>query len=153
MNLHLLTLNKKQAIRVSRWRFGVKFFSCQTYIYSQLLEKVIRVSRCRFGGINISPTNFTSTCFYSDFHAKQVDVHLAGAIILKSPLNAPNNYCQTYRCCCCRWFFLLHPSSLLPLPLPITSASTIIGSPTTPLHCCVRTLPVNLGNSIVFVYQ
>jgi hypothetical protein len=57
------------------------------------------VSKCRFGRINISPTNFTSTCFYSDFHAKQVGVHLAGKIILKSPLNAPNNYSQTYHHC------------------------------------------------------
>jgi hypothetical protein len=39
----------------------------------------------------------------------------------------------------------LHPSLLLYLPLPITSASTIIGSPTTPLQCCVPTLPVDLG--------
>ncbi len=38
-------------------------------------------------------------------------------------------------------------------PLPIISASTIRGSPTTPLHCCVPTLPVDLGNSIVFAYQ
>jgi hypothetical protein len=34
----------------------------------------------------------------------------------------------------------LHPSLLSPLPLPITSASTIIDSPTTPLHCCVSLL-------------
>jgi hypothetical protein len=47
----------------------------------------------------------------------------------------------------------LHPSLLSPLPSPITSASTIIGSHTTPLHCCVYTLPVNFGNSIVFINQ
>ncbi len=104
-NLHLLTLNKKRAIGVSRCRFGAIFFFRQTYIYSLFLEKAIRVSRCRFGRINISPANFTSTCFYLDFHAKQVDVHLAGKIILKSPLNAPNNYCQTYRCCCRQYWF------------------------------------------------
>jgi hypothetical protein len=43
---------------------------------------------------------------------------------------------------------LLHPLSSSPLQEPITSASTIIGSPTTPLHCCVPTLPVNLGNPL-----
>jgi hypothetical protein len=48
---------------------------------------------------------------------------------------------------------LLHPSLSSPLPLLITSASTIIGSPSTPLHCCVPTLSVDLGNSIVFVYR
>jgi hypothetical protein len=48
---------------------------------------------------------------------------------------------------------LLHPLLSLLLPLPITSASTITGRPTTPLHCCVPTLPVDFGNSIVFVYQ
>jgi hypothetical protein len=53
------------------------------------------VSRCRFGGINNSPANFTSTYFYSDFHAKQVDVKVAGNIILKSSLNASNNHQPT----------------------------------------------------------
>jgi hypothetical protein len=42
-------------------------------------------------------------------------------------------------------FLSQHPSLSPLLPLPITSASTIIGSPTTPLHCCVPTLPVDLG--------
>jgi hypothetical protein len=36
--------------------------------------------------MNISPVNFTSTCFYSDFHVKQVDVHLVKKLFL-SPLS------------------------------------------------------------------
>jgi hypothetical protein len=54
-----------------------------------------KTSRCRFCGITNSPANFTSTCVYSDFHVKQVDVKLVGKIIVKSSLNAPNNR-QTY---------------------------------------------------------
>ncbi len=71
--------------------------------HSLIGKQAIGVSRCRYCGINNSPPNFTSTCFYSDFHVKQVDVTLAGKIILKSSLNAPNNH-QTYhhcRCLCC----------------------------------------------------
>jgi hypothetical protein len=36
-----------------------------------------------------------STCFYSNFHAKQLDVQLAGKIILKSSLNAPKTIKST----------------------------------------------------------
>ncbi len=53
------------------------------------------MSSFRFGGINNSPANFTSTCFYSDFHAKPVDVKLAEKIILKSSLNTLNNHQPT----------------------------------------------------------
>jgi hypothetical protein len=88
-NLHVLTLIGKQtyiyshltktSIRVSRCRFGAKIiFPTKPTSTHTYWKKAIGVSRCRFGGINISPANFTSTCFYSDFHAKQVDVHLAG---------------------------------------------------------------------------
>jgi hypothetical protein len=37
---------------------------------------------------------------------------------------------------------LLHPSSSSPLPLPITSASTIIGSLTTPLCLLILAIPL-----------
>jgi hypothetical protein len=80
-NLHLLTLLEKQ---VDVGLAAELFFSAK-------------------GRINNSPANFTSTCFYSDFHAKQVDVKLAGKIILKASLNTLNNH-QTYHRChrqCC----------------------------------------------------
>jgi hypothetical protein len=44
-------------------------------------------------------------------------------------------------------------ASFIGVATALTHHQTIIGSPTTPLHCCVPTLPVNLGNSIVFVNQ
>ncbi len=83
-NLHLLTLNKKRGIRVSRCRFGTKIiFPAKPTSTHTYWKKTIRVSRCRFGGINISTANFTSTCFYSDFHAKRV---VAGKIVLQFPI-------------------------------------------------------------------
>ncbi len=101
-NLHLLTL-------LGNWvdvGLAGKLFSPPNLDLLTLIGKqAIRVSRCRFDRINNSPANFTSTHFYSDFHAKWVDVKLAEKNILKSYLDAPNNH-QT----------LLHPSSLLPLP-------------------------------------
>jgi hypothetical protein len=39
-----------------------------------------KTSRCEVAGINNSPANLTSTCFYLDFHVKQVDVKLAGKL-------------------------------------------------------------------------
>jgi hypothetical protein len=50
--------------------------------------------------INNSPANFTSTCFYSDFQSKQVDVKLAEKMIVKSSLNNPKIR-QAYHHCCC----------------------------------------------------
>ncbi len=38
---------------MSRCRFCANIFPHHTYIYSHLLGKAIRVSRCRFGGINM----------------------------------------------------------------------------------------------------
>jgi hypothetical protein len=73
---------------VNRCRFGAKLiFSTKPTSTHTYWKKAIRVSRCRFGGINISPANFTSTRFDSDFHAKQVDAHLAGKVILRNPLS------------------------------------------------------------------
>ncbi len=132
-----------------RYFFPTKPTSTHTY-----WKKAIRVSRCRFGGINISPANFTSTCFYSDFHAKQKTSRCSFGG--KNYTEVPSQYTKQLLPnlpLSLSLILLLHPSSLSPLPLPITSASTIIGSPTTPLHCCVPTLPVDLGNSIVFIYQ
>jgi hypothetical protein len=141
-----------------------KYFSRQLHIYRKLFstkhtsthtywKKAIRVRKCWFGGINSSSANFASTCFYSDFHAKGVVVHLAGKIIVKSSLNAPNNSTVKPTINVVVLTLSLHPSLLLPLPLPITSAGTIIGSPPPPLHCCVPNLHVDLCNSILFVYQ
>ncbi len=133
---------------MSRCRFGKKnMFPVKPTSTHSYLKRAIRVSRCRFGGMNNSPANFTSTRFYSDFHAKQVEGKNYTEVLSQStklPSNLPSSS---------SFMLLLHPSSSLRLPLPITSASTIISSPTTPLHCCVPTLPVDLGNSIVFVYQ
>jgi hypothetical protein len=42
-------------------------------------------------------------------------------------------------------------TSFIFVPAALTGASTIIGSPTTSLHFRVPTLPVHLGNSIVFL--
>jgi hypothetical protein len=109
-----------------------------------------KMSRCRFGGINNSPTNFTSTCFYSDYHAKQVDVKLVGKNIVKSFLNSPNNH-QTYHCrchqCCC---FILHrrcgclnqslqAPSLVALPLLCTVVSL--------LCLLILTIPLHLSTN------
>ncbi len=82
--------------KISRCRFGGKiiFPAKPTSTHSYW-----KTSRCRFGGINNPPTNFTSTFFYSDLHAKLVDVKLAGKVIVKSSLNTPNNH-QTYHHCC-----------------------------------------------------
>jgi hypothetical protein len=56
---------------VSRCRLGTKIiFPAKPTSTHTYWKKAIGVSRFRFGGINISPTNFTSTCFYSDFHVK-----------------------------------------------------------------------------------
>ncbi len=135
-----------------RCRFGAKnIFPAKPTSTHTYWEKAIRVSRCRFGGINISPANFTSTCFHSDFHAKQVDVHLVGKKYTEVPSQCTKQMSNLPLLL--SLILLLHPSLLLLLPLPITSASTIIGSPTTSLHCCVPTFPVDLGNSIVFIYQ
>jgi hypothetical protein len=137
---------------VSRCRFGAKIiFPTKPTSTHTYWKKTIRVSRCRFGGIYISPTNFTSTCFYSDFHAKRVDVHLAGKNYTEVPSQRTKQLSNLPSLSSLA--LLLHPSSLSLLPLPITSACTIIGSPNTPLHCCVPTLPVDLGIFIVFVYQ
>jgi hypothetical protein len=46
------------------------FFPPNLYLLTLIGKRAIRVSRCRVGGLNNSPANFTSTCFYSDFHAK-----------------------------------------------------------------------------------
>ena len=147
------------------WVWRDKYFSPQLHVYEKRFpakhtsthtywKKAIRVSRCRFGGINSSPANFASTCFYSDFHAKGVVVHLAEKIILNSPLNAMHQTTTVKPTIVIVVLILsLHPSSLLLLPLPITSAGTIIGSPSPLLHCCVPNLHVDLRNSILFVYQ
>jgi hypothetical protein len=66
-NLHLLTLIGKP---VDVGLAGELFFKPNLHLLTLIGKQEIRVSRCRFGGINNSPTNFTSTCFYSDFHAK-----------------------------------------------------------------------------------
>jgi hypothetical protein len=97
-NLHLLTLLRKQ---VNVGLAGKLFFPPNLHLLTPIGKQAIRVSRCRFGRINNSPANFTSTCFYSDFHAKRVDVNLAGKIIVKFSLNTPNKR-QTYDCCCCQ---------------------------------------------------
>jgi hypothetical protein len=105
-----------------------KYFSRQLHVYEQLFpakhtsthtywKKAIRVNRCRFGGINSSPVNFASTCFYSDFHAKGAVVHLAGKNILKSSLNAPNNSTVKPTIVVVVLILSLHPSLLSPLPL------------------------------------
>jgi hypothetical protein len=96
-----------------------------------------KTSRFEVGGINNSPTNFTSTCFYLDFHAKQVDVNLARKIIMKSTLNAQNNHqtyhrpCRMHCClilhCCCRCFnlSLVRVPLLVALPLLCTVVSLL----------------------------
>ncbi len=116
--------------KTNRCRFGGKiiFPAKPTSTHSYWIT-----SRCRFGGIKKSPSNFTSTCFCSDFHAKQVDVKLVGKIIVKSSLNAPNNH-QTYHCCgrqCCSCILHCHcrclnlspvqAPSVVALPLLCTS--------------------------------
>ncbi len=118
-NLHLLTLIGKRAIRwVDIGLTRKLFFLPNLHLFTLIGKQAIRVSRCRFGGINNSPANFTSTCIYSDFHAKWVDVMLAGKIILKSSLNTPNNH-QTYhrchRCCRCIFHHCCHCLNLSPV--------------------------------------
>jgi hypothetical protein len=98
--------------------------------------------------MNSSPTNFASTCFYSDFHVIGVVVHLGEKNILKSPLNAPNNSTVKSTIVVVVLILSLHPSSLLLLPLPITSAGTIIGSP--PPLCTVVSLICMLIYAIPF---
>jgi hypothetical protein len=49
--------------------------------------------------------------------------------MLKCPLNAPDNSTVKPTIVVVVLILSLHPSSLLLLPLPITSAGTIIGSP------------------------
>ncbi len=51
--IYLLTLNKKQAIRVSRCRFCAKKNPAKPTSTHTYWEKAVRVSRCRFGGINM----------------------------------------------------------------------------------------------------
>ncbi len=153
-NLHLLTLLGKwvkgrfsgriislakptsthSSWKMSRCRFGGNIIFPAKPIST---HPYLKTSRCRFGGMNNSTANFTSACFYSDFHSKQVDVKLVGKIIMKSSLNAPNNH-QTYHCChcqCCCCIF--HPCchclnlspvwalSLVALPLLWTLVSLI----------------------------
>jgi hypothetical protein len=84
-----------------------------------------------------SPANFTSTCFYLNLHANQVDVNLAGKIIVKSPLNAPHNF-QTYHCHCCHQCccYILHcPCHCLNLS-PVQTPSLVALS----LFCTVVSL-------------
>jgi hypothetical protein len=78
----------------------------------------------------MSPAKFTSTHLYLDFDTKQVDVTLAGNIIIESTLNTQNNH-QTYHCPCHHCHCILHHCC------HSTSASTIICSHITPPHCCV----------------
>jgi hypothetical protein len=72
-NLHLLTLIEKQVDvgLAGKIIFPAKPTSTHSYW---------KTSRCEVGGINNSPTIFASTCFYLDFHAKQVDVKLVGKL-------------------------------------------------------------------------
>ncbi len=86
---------------------------------------------CRFHGIHISLTNLS--CHFQTLIPK------SPSQCTKHPSNLPSYhcchhcwFCQCILCGCCRC-------------IPITCASIIIGSPTTPLHCCVPTLPVYLG--------
>ncbi len=51
--IYLLTLNKKQAMRVSRCMFCAKKKSAKPTSTHTYWEKAIRVSRCRFSGINM----------------------------------------------------------------------------------------------------
>jgi hypothetical protein len=48
------------AIRVSICRFCGNFFPAKPTSTHTYCKKSIRVSRCRFGGINVSTANFTS---------------------------------------------------------------------------------------------
>ncbi len=96
-NLHLLTLLGKQVdVGLVEKLFSLPNLHLLTLIRNQAM----RVSRCRFGGINNSPANFASTGFCLDFHAKWVDVKLARKIKVKSSLIASNTR-QTYHCSHC----------------------------------------------------
>jgi hypothetical protein len=133
-NLHLLTLLGKQ---VDVGLAGKLCFPPNLHLLTHIGKQTTRVSRCRFGRINNSPANFKSTCFYSDFHAKQVDVKLAEKTIVKSPLNTPNKH-QTYhpccrQCCCC----ILHPRCRCLNLSPVQAPSLVA----LPLLCTVVSLP------------
>jgi hypothetical protein len=67
--IYLLTLNNKQAIRVSRCRFCTKIIAAKPTSTHTYWEKAIRVSRCRFGRINM----------FGEFHV------LAGSLIKLRP--------------------------------------------------------------------
>jgi hypothetical protein len=132
----------------SRCRFGGKiiFPAKPTSTHSYW-----KMSRCRFGGIENSPANFTSTCFYSDFHAKQVDVKLAGKNIVKSSLNAPNN-CQTYhhcgcQCCSCILHRCRRCLSLSPVQAPSFVALPLLCTVVSLLCLLILAIPLYLSTN------
>ncbi len=83
LNLHLLTLIGKRTYIYSlllenkQWEWidvGLAqklFLTPNLHLFTLIGKQAIRVSKCRFGGINNSPAKFISTRFYSDFHANQ----------------------------------------------------------------------------------
>jgi hypothetical protein len=85
----------------------------------------------------------------SDFHAKKVDVNLAGKNILKSSLNAQINH-QTYhccrcQCCCCILHCCCHCLNLSPVQAPLLVALPLLGTVVSQL--CLFVLAILLSSS------